>query len=116
VPLSVDAQQLPTFQLICLFYMSVSVFWTDHSRIETRIEENQLVRVEANNFMRIVRLSCPHNGTLRLFDFQLVRYIIIQDSTEHFPSTGTTRAIVPELSVCTALSYTILCSISYAYN
>jgi len=29
-------------------------FWTDHSRIETRVDENQLVRVETTNFLRVV--------------------------------------------------------------
>jgi len=40
-------------------------FWTDHSRIETRVDENGLVRVETNNFMGVVRLcllSLPSAG------------------------------------------------------
>jgi len=35
-------------------------FWTDHSCIETWVDENQLVRVESSNFVRVVRLRLIH--------------------------------------------------------
>ena len=53
--LSMGAQQLPTFQPMSIVYVYVG-FWTDHSHTETRVDENQLVRVEDNNFMTVVRL------------------------------------------------------------
>jgi len=37
-------------------------------------------------------VSCAYNGTLCQCGFQSLRYKL-QGSTEHFPSTGTTRAI-----------------------
>jgi len=45
VPFSVGAQQLLTFRPMFIVCVYVG-FWTDHSRIETRVDENQLVRVE----------------------------------------------------------------------
>jgi len=40
-------------------------FRTNHSLIETRVDENmQLVPVQTNNFMRVVCLSYPYNGIL----------------------------------------------------
>jgi len=77
-------------------YVWVS-FWTDHSRTETPVDENQLVRVESNNFMRVVRVCLsPITG----FSVNLASsHCVI--STEHFPSIGTTRPeqFVPELSI-----------------
>jgi len=55
VSLSISTEQLPTFRSMSIVYVYVS-FGTDHFRIETQVDENQLVRVETNNFMRVVRL------------------------------------------------------------
>jgi len=76
----------PHFQPISTVYVS---FWTDHSSTEMRVDENQLVRVETNNFMRAVRLCLiPIMG----FSITLAsnHYAVsLQDSTKHLPSSGT---------------------------
>jgi len=94
VRLSVGAQQLPTFRPVSVVCVYVG-FWTDHCRTETRVDENQLVVVEANNFMRVVRLCLiPMTGfSVNLASNHCV--ISLQDSTEHFPCrpTRTTRTI-----------------------
>jgi len=59
VPLSVGAQQLPTFRPMSTVHVYIG-FWTDHSCTETWVDENQLVRVESNNFVRVVRLRLIH--------------------------------------------------------
>jgi len=87
----VGAHQLPTFRPMSIVYVYVG-FWTDHSRIETRVDENQLVRVETNN--QVVRLCpiIPITGfSVSLASDHCV--IALQRSTEHFTSTGSTRAI-----------------------
>ena len=78
--------------------------WTDNSRTETRDDDNQLVRVETNNSMRVVHLCLiPITGfSINLASNHCV--ISLQDYTEHFQSTGTTQAIcIPELSICTTM-------------
>jgi len=103
VPLSVGVQQIPTLRPMSIVYVYVG-FWTDHSRTETRVDENQLSRVETNNFMRVFRLCLiPITGfSVNLASNHCV--ISLQDSTEHFPSTGTTRAICTRtLNYCTTI-------------
>jgi len=56
-------------------------------------DENQLVQLETNNLMRVVHLCLT---TVTEFSVSLASshcVISLQDSTEHFPSTGTTIAI-----------------------
>jgi len=91
-------------------------FWTDHSRTETRVDEHQLVRVETNNFMRVVHLCLiPITGfSVNLASNHCV--ISLQDSTEHFPSTGTTRAICTRTFNLHYFHTRFLCFISYAYD
>ena len=66
----------------------------------------------ANDFMRVVRLCLiPITGfSVNLASNHCV--IALQDSTGHFPSTGTTRAISTEVLVSTTInpSYTIFVS------
>jgi len=91
-------------------------FETDHSRIEMQVDENQLVQVETNNFMLVVHLYLiPITGfSLNLASSHCV--ISLQDSTEHFLSAGTTRAIYTR-TLCLYYYHTrFLCSISYTYN
>ena len=90
-------------------------FETDHSRIEMQVDENQLVQVETNNFMRVVHLYLiPITGfSLSLASSHCV--ISLQDSTEHFLSAGTTRAIYTR-TLCLYYHTRFLCSISYTYN
>jgi len=79
------AQQLPAFQPMSIVYVYVG-FWTNHSHTEMRVDENQLVRVEDNNFMTVDRLCLiPITGFfINLASNHCV--ISLQDSTEHFPS------------------------------
>jgi len=59
VPLSVGAQQLPTFRPMSTVHVYIG-FSTEHSCTETWVDENQLVRVESNNFVRVVHLRLIH--------------------------------------------------------
>jgi len=44
-------QQVTTFLRMSIVYVYVG-FWTDHYRIETRVDKNQLVQVKKNNILR----------------------------------------------------------------
>jgi len=91
-------------------------FWTDHSRIATRVDENQLVRVKTNNFMWVVRLCLvPITG----FSVNLASNYCVtspQVSTEHLPPTGTTRTICTTTLNLHYYHTRFVCSISYAYD
>jgi len=85
-------------------------------RIETRVDENQLLRVETNNFVLVVRLCCI---PITRFSVNLASnhcVITLQESTEHFLSTGTTRAIGTSTVNSHHYHTRFLCSICYAYD
>jgi len=77
-------------------------FWTDHSRIESRVDENQLVRVEPTT-MRVVQLCLiPITGfSVNLSSNHCV--ISLQDFTEHFRLLETPQQVLPELSISTTI-------------
>ena len=74
VPLSVGAQQLPTFRPMSIVYVYVS-FWTDHSHIKTRVDENNLFELKPTLHAGCPPMSYPYNGILHQTGFQLLRYI-----------------------------------------
>ena len=99
----------------CQLSMSMSVL-DRPLRNETRVDENQLLRVETNNFMRVVRLCCI---PITRFSVNLASnhcVITLQESTEHFLSTGTTRAIGTSTVNLHHYHARFLWSISYAYD